>query len=146
MNPYFIREPALRNLCFVVFPTLIIFLTDLDISYGEYNHSVRDPIDWLNLDRLRNQLSITAAALSLWWAAVLRVNKTNKDNQLGQSFLLLWSCWGKGPAARLGIGSNIIFEQDFQLKTSQMGRREGEKEGGRDFWNTALKAAVCTAW
>lgn len=47
---------------FCCLSTLTIFLTDLDITYGEYNHSVTDPVDWPNLDRLRDQLSITEAA------------------------------------------------------------------------------------
>lgn len=30
---------------FCCLSTLTIFLTDLDITYGEYNHSVTDPVD-----------------------------------------------------------------------------------------------------
>lgn len=41
----FHKRTSSKKPMFYGFSTLTIFLTDLDITYGEYSHSVTDPID-----------------------------------------------------------------------------------------------------
>lgn len=64
MPSKFLFQKRLRSEKSLFLTFYTIFLADLGIIYDEQTHPVRDPIDQLKLDMLRNQLTITEADLS----------------------------------------------------------------------------------
>jgi len=81
-----------------------------------------DSIDWLKLDRLRTQFTITETDLSWSWAAIFKLTKALA---ISSGKALLCSAYGGANdqvLARVCV-SNIPSEQKFSLQVSQI--REG---------------------